>query len=145
MGRQLATIGHRFAGSANHALDIDLDPGMVETELPADADAVSRGVALFLHRMVTDPLLAWTFDGVDSARVEKHAQAFVVAALGGPDLYLGRDLHAVHERFALRNEHFDVAVVHLLDSLREVGISDSVISELAIRLEPLRSQIVTAA
>jgi hemoglobin len=118
---------------------------MVDTELPADADAVSRAVALFLRRMVDDPLLGWTFEGVDQARVQRHAQTFVVAALGGPDLYLGRDLREAHLRFSLRNEHFDAAVEHLLESLRDVGISDSVTAELAIRLEPLRSQIVTAA
>jgi hemoglobin len=118
---------------------------MVDKGLPADADAVARAVALFVKRMTDDPLLRWTFDGVDVPRMQRHAQAFVVAALGGPDLYLGRDLRIAHERFALRNEHFDAAVEHLLDSLREVGISDSVTSELAIRLEPLRSQIVTSA
>ena len=118
---------------------------MVDKRLPADADAVARGVTLFLDWMVTDPLVAWTFEGVDKARVERHAFDFVIAALGGPDLYLGRDLREVHERFALRNEHFDAAVEHLLASLREVGISDGVTSDLAIRLEPLRSQIVSAA
>jgi hemoglobin len=118
---------------------------MVEKELSADASAVARGSSLFVKRMVEDPLLAWTFEGVDQARLERHAHAFVVAALGGPDLYLGREMRTVHARFRLRNEHFDVAVEHLLDSLREAGISDGVISQLAVRLEPLRSQIVSAA
>lgn len=118
---------------------------MADKELPADADAVARGVTLFLDRLLNDPLTGWTFDGVDRPRLERHAFAFVVAALGGPDLYLGRGLREAHERFALRNEHFDAAVEHLLDSLRDVGISDGVTGDLAIRLEPLRSQIVTAA
>jgi hemoglobin len=118
---------------------------MADKESPADADAVARAVALFLDWMTTDPLVAWTFEGVDRARVERHAFAFVIAALGGPDLYLGRDLREAHERFELRNEHFDAAVEHLLAALTEVGISDGVTSELAIRLEPLRSQIVTSA
>jgi hemoglobin len=118
---------------------------MVDNELPADADAVGRGVTLFLNRMLGDPLLAWTFEGVDQAGLQRHALAFVIAALGGPDQYLGRGLREVHARFALRNEHFDTAVDHLLYSLREVGISDGVTADLAARLEPLRGQIVTAA
>lgn len=117
---------------------------MVDNELPADADAVSRAVTLFLTRMNDDPLLGWAFEGVDQASLQRHAQAFVIAALGGPDLYLGRGMREVHERFELRNEHFDRAVDHLLDSLREVGISDGVTADLVMRLEPLRSQIVTA-
>jgi len=117
---------------------------MVEEELPANADAVGRGVMLFVGRMMSDPLLSWAFDGVDQAGLERHAKAFVVAALGGPDLYIGRGMREAHERFALRNEHFDVAVDHLLDSLREAGISEGVLSDLAIRIEPLRSQIVSS-
>jgi hemoglobin len=92
--------------------------------------------------MLDDPALNWTFVGVSQTRLQRHALAFVVAALGGPDQYLGRDLRAVHERFSLGNEHFDVAVVHLIDSLRDAGISDGVLAELAIRLEPLRALIV---
>jgi hemoglobin len=117
---------------------------MANNELPADADTVSRGVTLFLDSLMADPLLNWTFDGVDQAGLQRHALAFVVAALGGPDLYLGRGMREVHLRFALRNEHFDTAVEHLMNALIDVGISDGVTSELAIRLEPLRSQIVSA-
>src|ERR1700710_25928 len=114
---------------------------MGQSDMSANADAVSRGVTLFLTSMMSDPLLSWTFDGIDEAGLQRHALAFVVAALGGPDLYLGRGMRDVHKRFALRNEHFDAAVDHLLDALREVGISDGVTSDLAVRLEPLRSQI----
>jgi hemoglobin len=117
---------------------------MVHSELPADAASVARGVRLFVQRMIDEPKLAWAFVGVDQEALHRHALAFVVAALGGPDLYLGRDLHTVHERFAIRNEHFDVAVEQLIGSLREAGITDGVLADLAIRLEPLRSQIVSA-
>ncbi len=117
---------------------------MSETEVTSDAESLERGVALFLQRMLDDPLLGWTFEGVDHSRLQRHALTFVIAALGGPDLYLGRDLHSVHERFNLGNTHFDAAVVHLTESLREAGISEGVLAELAIRLEPLRAQIVTA-
>ncbi|HEX4444085.1 MAG TPA: group 1 truncated hemoglobin [Galbitalea sp.] len=117
---------------------------MVDNNMPADADAVSRGVTLFVGRMTGDPKLAWAFEGFDQAGLQRHAFAFVVAALGGPDLYLGRGMREVHASLKLRNEHFDTAVDHLLESLREVGISDGVTSDLAARLEPLRRQIVTA-
>ena len=117
---------------------------MVYSELPADAASVSRGVSLFLERMRNDPKLSWAFDDFDEDAFHRHSVAFVVAALGGPDLYLGRGLGTVHERLALGNEHFDVAVEHLISALREAGISDGVLDDLALRLEPLRSQIVSA-
>jgi hemoglobin len=116
---------------------------MSEPDVSPDAESVDRGVAIFLRRMLDDPLLSWAFEGVDRPSLQRHALAFVVAALGGPDLYLGRDLRTVHQRYKLGNEHFDAAVVHLVDSLRDAGISDGVLGELAIRLEPLRSLIVS--
>jgi hemoglobin len=116
---------------------------MSDSPATAGAESVSRGVGLFLQRMLDDPLLGWTFEGVDQDQLQRHAVAFVVAALGGPDLYIGRDLRTVHAPFKLGNRHFDVAVQHLIESLRDGGISDSVLAGLAIRLEPLRKQIVT--
>jgi hemoglobin len=117
---------------------------MSDSDVPSSAESVSRGVTLFLARMLDDPLLNWTFVGVDQDRLQQHALAFVIAALGGPDLYLGRDLQPVHERFELTDRHFDVAVDHLVSSLREAGISSGVLGELAVRLEPLRRKIVSA-
>ncbi|MEJ1231114.1 MAG: group 1 truncated hemoglobin [Galbitalea sp.] len=108
-----------------------------------DAGSVGRAVWGFQRRMSEDPLLAWTFNGVNHERLHEHALAFVIAALGGPDLYRGRDLRTAHGRFSLHDEHFDAAVEHLLAALREAGIADSVVAELAGRLEPLRQQIVS--
>jgi hemoglobin len=108
-----------------------------------DADDVGRAITLFLERMTSDHLLAWAFDGVDLERLHKHARAFVIAALGGPDLYTGRDLRTAHIGLELRDEHFDAAVDHLITSLGAVGITDSLTAALASRLEPLRDQIVS--
>jgi hemoglobin len=116
---------------------------MADSYVPSSAESVSRGVNLFLARMLADPTLSWTFEGVDQPLLQRHALAFVVAALGGPDRYLGRDLRTVHARFKLTDKHFDTAVDHLVSSLGEAGISDGVLGELAIRLEPLRRSIVS--
>lgn len=93
--------------------------------------------------MLDDPTFGWTFEGVNRVVMQRHALAFAAAGLGNPDLYRGRDLWAVHERFGLGDEHFDTADVHLVDSLCNGGISDGVLAELAIRLEPLRVLIVS--
>ena len=105
---------------------------------------MERAIGLFLKRMLADPTLGWAFEGVNDCVLQRHARAFVFAALGGPDLYIGRDLRMVHERLKLTNAHFDDAVAHLVDSLREVGIADGVLAQLATRLEPLRVLIVAS-
>jgi hemoglobin len=109
-----------------------------------DAFSVSRAVPIFLDRLLADERVAWAFEGFDYDRVNRHTRAFLIAALGGPDLYLGRDMRAVHTPLHLRDEHFDIAVEHLVASLVEVGTAESLASALAARLEPLRSQIVSA-
>jgi hemoglobin len=119
------------------------DSTMSDVNVAADADSVSRGVTLFMQSMIDDPLLGWAFEGIDREGLQRHAFAFVVAALGGPDLYIGRDMRTVHEHLQLGNNHFDASVKHLIESLRVAGIAESVLGELALRLEPLRSQIVT--
>ena len=116
---------------------------MSDLEVQSGADSVSHGVDLFMQRMLDDPLLGWTFEGVDYAQVQRHARAFVVAALGGPDLYIGRGLRAAHERFKLNNSHYDAAVTHLVDAMREAGLSEGVLAELPQRIEPLRNQIIS--
>jgi hemoglobin len=117
---------------------------MSDLDISSGADSVSHGVDLFVKALLDDPLLGWTFEGVDYPQMRRHARAFVVAALGGPDLYIGRGLRAVHERFKLNNTHYDAAVIHLVDSMREAGISEGVLAELPERIEPLRSQIVSS-
>jgi hemoglobin len=117
---------------------------MSEFDPTADAASVDRAVALFLQRMLEDQALGWAFEGINQKRLQRHAVAFVIAALGGPDDYLGRDLREVHERLNLGNDHFDSAVVHLVSSLRDAGISEGVLAELSIRLEPLRALIVVS-
>ncbi len=109
-----------------------------------DADAVGRAITIFLNRLRDDPSLAWAFDGVDLADLHRHARAFVIAALGGPDLYLGRDMRSAHHGLNLRDEHFDAAVAHLVASLEEAGVATSLTDTLGARLEPLRSQIVSS-
>jgi hemoglobin len=110
--------------------------------LPPGADAVGRAIVLFTDRLLVDDNLSWAFDGIDLPRMQAHARAFVIAALGGPDLYVGRDMRSVHAYLKLTNQHFDAAVIHLVASLGAVGIDSSLLAALAARLEPLRRQIV---
>jgi truncated hemoglobin YjbI len=109
----------------------------------SDADGVGRAISIFLDRLLADERLSWAFDGIDIERVQRHTRVVVIAALGGPDLHEGQELRAAHLPLSLRDEHFDAAVDHLLASLAEVGIADSLTAALGARLEPLRRLIVT--
>jgi hemoglobin len=105
--------------------------------------AIKPAVALLYQRVLSDPALSSYFDGVDLHRLRAHQRAFVTAALGGPELFVGRPLDAAHHGLHIDDAAFDGVVDHLVCALRDLGVSDDIAAEVATELEPLRSQIVT--
>lgn len=109
------------------------------------ADAVHAAVEDFYTRLVADPQLAPFFGGVDMARLKSHQRAFIAAALGGPEIYAGRDMAAAHAGLAITDDDFDAVVCHLVDTLTSLGVPAETIGQIGEALAPLRAPIVTAA
>ncbi len=93
--------------------------------------------------MLDDPLLGWTFEGVDRSgcsvtrsRSSSRRSAVPTSTSVATCATAHAALQAAQPALRRRRDH-------LIESLREAGISDGVLAELAIRLEPLRTQIVT--
>jgi len=105
-------------------------------------EAVKPAVALFYQRVLDDPELSGFFDGVDMSRLRAHQRAFVTAALGGPELFVGRSLRNAHAGLRIDNRAFDAVVDHLVCALRDLGVDDETAAEVAEQLEPMRSEIV---
>jgi len=105
--------------------------------------AVKPAVALFYQRVLEDPELSGYFEGIDMPRLRAHQRAFVTAALGGPELFVGRSLHDAHAGLRIDDRAFDAVVDHLVCALRDLGVDDETAAEVAERLEPMRSEIVT--
>ena len=77
------------------------------------SEGIEQVTAEFYRLVLTDPLLAPLFDGVDMERLTAMQAAFLTIAFGGPDRYDGRALREAHAGLHLTDEHFD-AVVTLL-------------------------------
>lgn len=107
------------------------------------APSVSAAVDKFYVRVLDDPSLAPFFDGVDMDRLKSRQRAFIAAALGGPELYRGRDMVAAHAHLAISDTDFGAVVGHLVVTLQELGGPGDVIEEIGGALAPLQSQIVT--
>ncbi|MGH3417371.1 MAG: group I truncated hemoglobin, partial [Actinocrinis sp.] len=60
------------------------------------AGAVHAAVDDFYARLLADPRLAPFFAEIDLRRLKTHQRAFLTAALGGAQLYQGRDMAAAH-------------------------------------------------
>lgn len=109
-----------------------------------DADSIRAAVELFSARMVADPELSEAFVAADMSRLRAHQQAFVLRALGGPDLYSGRGMEKAHSGLRVTDAQFDRAIGHLISSLGEVGIDPDVVERAAAETEALRALIVSA-
>jgi hemoglobin len=105
--------------------------------------AVAAAVDDFYARVLADPSLAPFFTDIDLSRLRSHQRAFIAAAIGGPEIYAGRDMGAAHAGLGITDADFDAVVGHLVDTLASLGVPGETIAEIGGRLAPLRSSIVT--
>ena len=108
------------------------------------APAVQAAVDGFYARVLADPALGPVFAGVDVDRLKGHQRAFMAAALGGPQLYAGRDMASAHAGLGITGAQFDAVVGHLVATLTALGVPDVTIGEIGAALLPLRADIVSA-
>ncbi|WP_345801500.1 group 1 truncated hemoglobin [Microbacterium sp. AZCO] len=108
------------------------------------AASVKAAVSVFYDRVLADPSVSPWFDGIDIMRLKSHQRAFLAAALGGPELFSGRDLASAHAGRDITDEGFDTIVEHLTTSLHDLGVADDVVTAVRERVEPLREDVVTA-
>lgn len=106
-------------------------------------EAVFAAVDLFYTRVLADPVLRPYFTGTDMRGQKAHMRAFFATALGGPDVYRGRDMHAAHAHLDVTDEAFDLVIGHLVWTLDALSVPDEVIEGIGAKLAPLRHQIVT--
>jgi truncated hemoglobin YjbI len=68
---------------------------------------------------------------------------FLIAALDGPDHYVGRRLTEAHAHLRLTDDAFDSAASHLLDALEARHIRAELLDSVLERIAPLRYSVVT--
>jgi hemoglobin len=106
--------------------------------------AVGEAVEAFYDRVCADHQLARYFAGTEMARQKAHLRAFIAAALGGPQVYRGRDMRSAHAGRGIDGPAFDSVVGHLAATLEGMGVPPATIETIAGKLLPLRAQIVGA-
>ena len=107
-------------------------------------EAVTLAVDRLLDRLVADPELGAYFAGTDIDGHRRHVRPFIAAALGGPDLYRGRDMAAAHAGLGITHAHFDRTVEHIVAVLSGLAVDAGLIGEVGAALEPLRALVVKA-
>ncbi len=107
------------------------------------APAVQAATEVFYRKVLSDPVLAPYFDDVDMDRQIAKQAAFLTMALGGPNNYSGRDLRTAHAGMAgLSGEHVDRVIMHLAETLRELGVGNADIAEAGAVAASVRDDIL---
>ncbi|QLE58831.1 group 1 truncated hemoglobin [Nostoc sp. TCL26-01] len=97
--------------------------------------AVELAVDKFYERVLHDARIKHFFENVDMNKQREHQKAFLTYAFGGAPQYNGKTMRDAHkhlvEGMGLSGEHFDAVVENLLETLKELGVSDELIGEVA--------------
>ena len=84
--------------------------------------AVSAVVADFYERVLEDASVNGYFAGIDMAALINHQTNFVAKALGGPEVYEGRDMRVAHEDRDITDAAFATIALHLQEALLGAGV-----------------------
>ena len=105
-------------------------------------EAIAAAVDDFYDRVLADPLLAPYFTSTPMRRQKAHMRSFLAAAVGGFEIYRGRDMASAHAHLHVTGEAFDHVVTHLVATLEGLGVPEHLIAAIGAKLAPLRPQIV---
>jgi hemoglobin len=105
-------------------------------------EAVSAAVDIFYKRVLCDHVLRPYFAGTDMRRQKAHMRAFLAVALGGPEIYRGRDLGAAHAGLGVTDEAFNRVVGHLVATLVQLDVPSELIDAIGEKIVPLRAVVV---
>jgi hemoglobin len=97
--------------------------------------AVDLAVDKFYEKVLSDERIKHFFEGIDMVKQRAHQKAFLTYAFGGTSKYDGRYMREAHqdlvEKRGLSGEHFDAVAENLLETLKEMGISQELRDEVA--------------
>jgi hemoglobin len=95
--------------------------------------------------MIADSRVNRFFFGVDMAQQAAKQKAFLTMAFGGPHHYTGLDMRKGHANLVaqgLNDQHVDIVIEHLGATLKELGVADDLIAEVAAIAESARNDVL---
>jgi hemoglobin len=110
------------------------------------AKAVDAAVDIFYRKMLSDDRVARFFDAVDMDKQRAKQKAFLTMVFGGPANYTGKDMRDGHAHLlkkGLNDSHVDIVIQHLGDTLRELGVKDDLIQQVAAIANSVRDDVLS--
>lgn len=109
------------------------------------AAAIDQAVDIFYRKMLADDRVAPFFETVDMDRQAAKQKAFLTMVFGGPNNYTGRDMRQSHAALVARglsDLHVDVVIEHLGATLRELGVGEAQIAQVAALANSVRDDVL---
>ena len=109
------------------------------------ADAVNAAVDIFYRKVLTDDRVSRFFEDVDMNKQVAKQKAFLTMVFGGPNSYTGLDMREGHKHLVamgLDDSHVDAIIELLGGTLKELGVGDEEISQVAAIAESVRDDVL---
>jgi len=106
------------------------------------AAAIDATVEQFYERVLADPLLSPFFAQVRLPWLKQQQKAFFTTALGGPEIYRGRDMKVAHAKMAIEERHFGQVARHLSATLQSLQVPPPLIAEVMGAVGSLAHDII---
>jgi hemoglobin len=107
--------------------------------------AVDTVVETFYAKVLSDDRIASFFDNVDMDKQKVKQKSFLTMVFGGPKQYSGKSMRHGHKHLVARglnDSHVDAVIELLGASLKEHGVADSDISEVAAIANSVRDDVL---
>lgn len=110
------------------------------------APAIDAAVDIFYRKVLADARINRFFDAVDMERQAAKQKAFLAMVMGGPNSYTGKDMREGHKHLVangLNDGHVDAVLENLAATLKELGVSDADIKEVAALANSVRDDVLS--
>jgi hemoglobin len=110
------------------------------------AGALDAAVDIFYRKMLADERVAFFFDDVEMTEQAAKQKRFLTMVLGGPVNYKGKSMRVAHAHLlerGLNDAHVDIVIEHLGATLRELGVSEAQIGQVAALANSVRDDVLS--
>jgi hemoglobin len=107
--------------------------------------AVEAAVDNFYRKVLADDRVSRFFEGVDMDKQRAKQKGFLTMAFGGPHNYTGKDMrngHAHLVKMGLNDSHVDAIIELLGATLKDLGVKDELIAQVAAIAESTRNDVL---
>lgn len=109
------------------------------------SDAINTAVDIFYRKVLMDTRVSPFFDNTNMEQQIAKQKSFLTMVTGGPNHYTGKDMREGHKHLVergLNDTHVDIIIEHLGGTLKELGVDDVAITEVASLANSVRDDVL---